>query len=126
VNGSRERPGGGETGYDEREAGGGRREASRAEREAAQRARTVTRRAIRRLDLLEWVIFGVGAMLAVLGGALVALVMPAMDGWDFRSTWIGASFFLFVVSGAIAVLKIKREERADALRAAGQREGDDG
>jgi uncharacterized membrane protein len=125
VNGSGERPGV-ETGYADGDPGRTRREPSRAEREAADRAQKVTRRAIRRLDLLEWVIFGVGAVLAALGGALVAVFMSAMRNWDFRSTWIGASLFLFVVSGAIAVLRIKREERADALRAAGQREGDDG
>jgi uncharacterized membrane protein len=99
---------------------------SPAEREAARQARAVTQRAIRRLDVLEWLIFGFGAVLAALGGALVAWLLAGMASWDFRSTWIGASLLLFVVPGAIAVVKIRKEERADALRNAERREDDDG
>lgn len=97
-------------------------EVTRAEREAARQARAVTRRAIRRLDFLEWLIFGFGAVLAALGGALVAWLLSGMAGWDFRRTWIGASLLLFVVPGTIAMLKIRKEARADALRNAERRE----
>jgi uncharacterized membrane protein len=100
--------------------------ATPAEREAARQARTVTQRAIRRLDILEWVIFGAGAAMAALGGALVAWLLSSIAGWAFRPTWIGASLLLFVVPGTIAVLKIRRDERADALRAAERREEDHG
>jgi uncharacterized membrane protein len=84
----------------------------------------VTQRAIRRLDILEWVIFAVGAGLATAGGALVAWLASGLWGWDFRSVWIGASLLLFVVPGGMAVAKIKREERADARRLAELLEGE--
>lgn len=108
----------------------GRPDASRAEREAAQMAQVVTRRAIKRLDILEWVILIAGVGLALLGGAVVAWMFAGIAGVDFRTTWIVASIVLFVVPGSIAVIKIKREERRDALRQAATRndeeEGDDG
>lgn len=94
------------------------RDTSRADREAAALARLVARQAIRRLDILEWVIFVAGAALATLGGALAAWLLSPIAGWSFRWTWIGASLLLFVVPGAIAVVKIKREEREDAMRQA--------
>lgn len=100
--------------------------ATEAERVAARHARAVTRRAIRRLDILEWVIFGLGAVLAAVGGALVAWLLSSIAGWAFRPTWIGASLVLFVVPGAIAMAKIRKDERADALRVAEKRERDDG
>lgn len=87
------------------------------EREEAARARIVARRAIRRLDILEWVIFVVGALLALVVGAGVAWLVSGVTGWGFRATWIGASLALFVVPGTIAIIRIKREERRDALRA---------
>lgn len=122
-----------ERGRHDAEEGGrdadGRPDASRAEREAAQLAQVVTRRAIKRLDILEWVILFAGVGLAMLGGAVVAWIFAGMADWDFRTTWIGASIVLFVVPGAVAVIKIRREEREDALRLAETRneeEGDDG
>lgn len=95
---------------------------SRADREAAALARVVAQRAIRRLDILEWVIFLAGMALATLGGALVAWLLSGIAGWDFRRSWIGASVLFFVVPGTIAVIRIKREEREDALRASAGRE----
>lgn len=100
--------------------------ASPAEREAAELARVVAQRAIRRLDILEWVIFLVGAGLATLGGGLAAWLMSGIAGWDFWTTWVWASILLFVIPGTIAIIKIKREEREDALRTAEHRDEDDG
>lgn len=94
---------------------------TRAEREAADMARIVAQRAIRRLDLLEWAIFLGGAVLATLSGALVAWLAAGIGGWDFWTTWIRASVLLFVVPGVIAIIKIKRDERNDALRAEARR-----
>ena len=87
-------------------------EQARADREAAEKAQVVTQRAIRRLDMLEWVIFGVGALLAMGGGAIFAAILTAAAGWDFRSTWIGASLLLFVVPGVVALAKIRKDERS--------------
>lgn len=89
---------------------------SRADQEAAARAHEVTQRAIRRLDMLEWVVFGVGAVVAMVAGAAVAWVLAGAAGWDFRSTWIAASLLLFVIPGAYAIMKIRKDERADAAR----------
>lgn len=90
---------------------------SETERQAAELARVVAQRAIRRLDYLEWFIFLGGAVLATVAGGFVAWLMTGIAGWDFRSTWMGASVLLFVVPGIAAIIKIKRDERSDALRA---------
>ena len=99
---------------------------AQAEKEAAEKAQVVTQRAIKRLDLLEWAIFGIGAILAMGGGAVVALILAAVAEWDFRSTWIGASLLLFVVPGIAAITKIRRDERADAPRAQAAKGQNDG
>ena len=99
---------------------------SRSDREDAQLAQVVARRAIRRLDMLEWVIFAVGAGLAAAGGALIAWLLSVLAGWDFRSAWIGASLLLFVVPGTMSIMQIRRDERTDARSTDGQQESDDG
>lgn len=96
------------------------------ERQAAEMARVVARRAIRRLDVLEWVIFLGGAVLATVAGGFVAWLMVGIAGWDFRTTWMSASVLLFVLPGLAAIIKIKRDERRDALRAEARREGREG
>lgn len=98
---------------------------SRADREAAARAREVTQRAIRRLDLLEWVVWGAGALMAMVAGAAVAWVMAAVAGWSFRPTWIVASMLLFVIPGGAAIIQIRKDERADSTRQK-NRTSDDG
>ena len=97
-----------------------------SEREDARRVSEVARRAIRRLDLLEYVIFAAGAVLALLGGAAIAWVFAGMGLWDFRSAWIGASLVLFVVPGAITLIRIRLEERAEARHPVSNQEDDDG
>ena len=99
---------------------------SPADREAAERARVVAQRAIHRLTLLESVIFGVGGLLAIGGGAVVAWVLEGMGGLPFRQTWMISSFLLFVIAGGWAIIKIRNDERADALRARAKPEQDDG
>ena len=86
----------------------------------------VAQRAIRRLDVLEWVILLAAALLASPGGAAVAWMLGPTSAWDFRSTWIGASLVLFVVPGTIAIVRSRREERADALGTDTNRKRDDG
>jgi uncharacterized membrane protein len=77
----------------------------------------VTQRAIRRLEMLEWVFLLVGAALATLGGAVLAWILVGTVGWPFRSTWIGASLLLFIVAGTVAIVKIREDARADSARA---------
>lgn len=81
------------------------------ERETARRAGEVARRAIRRLDILEWVTFLAAVVVAVVGGAAVAWLLAQPGGTAFRITWAAASVLLFVVPGGIVVLRMRRAER---------------
>lgn len=87
---------------------------SSADREAAEAAKRVTRRAIRRLDILEWVIMGGAVLLATAGGAVVAWLTGEPSGFGFRPTWVVASLFLFIVPGSIALYRLRRD--ADSWR----------
>ncbi len=68
----------------------------------------VTARAIRRLNVLEWVILGGAGLIAVLGGALVSWLIAAQLKVSFRLTWIGLSMLLLVVPGLIVILRSGR------------------
>lgn len=63
--------------------------------------REVTARAIRRLDLLEYGILGVAALLAVVAGALVALLASELTPLPFRTAWTVASIACFVIPAAL-------------------------
>lgn len=97
-----------------------------ADREAAQQAQEVTRRAIRRLDILEGVIFALGALLAMGGGAVVAWIVAGAGIVAFRPAWIAASLILFIVPGTITIMKIRRDARAMRHVSREEREDDDG
>jgi uncharacterized membrane protein len=79
--------------------------------EEARQARKVVARAIRRLDILEWVGFAAAAGLAIGGGWAVAWLLQAPTGLAFRPTWVVASLVLFVVPGGISLMLMRREER---------------
>ena len=66
-----------------------------------QFTRDVMERAIRRLNILEYVILGLAALLALLGGALVAWLLSETVEIPFRLGWALASLLLFLVPGAI-------------------------
>jgi uncharacterized membrane protein len=99
---------------------------SREDREAAERVHVVAQRAVKRLDLLEWVFWAGGGVITGLGGAAIAWMLAPLVGWDFRSAWVGASLFLFVVAGTIAIVQIRKDERASALQVAEKRNRIDG
>ena len=67
--------------------------------------------AIRRLNVLEYVILGVAMALALLAGGLVALVVGSATGVPFRLTWTLSSLLFFVVPGWIALRRERRAER---------------
>jgi uncharacterized membrane protein len=98
---------------------------SRADQETARLVSEVARRAIRRLDILEWVIFGGACVIAITGGAGVAWLVVQSNELDFRPTWIVTSLLLFVIPGTVAITQMRRAERASALDD-GHREEDDG
>jgi len=78
--------------------------------EAARLTREVTARAIRRLDYLEWLIFAGAALLAMIGGALIALLLAGPLGLAFRATWLISSALLFVIPGLIALIVLRRSD----------------
>ena len=97
---------------------------SRSEREA-RAAAEVARRAIRRLDILEWVFLAGAVLLATLGGGGVAWLLQG-DGPYFRATWVVSSLLLLVVPGAIVMTNLRRAESARALGERAHRDEDDG
>lgn len=84
------------------------------EKEAARVTSEVARRAIRRLDFLEWVILAVTVGLAVGGGALVAWLLAGSSSGNFRTVWMITSALLFIVPGIIVFVRLKRDERKEA------------
>ena len=65
----------------------------------------VAARAIRRLNVLEWMILGGAGLIAVLGGALASWLIAAQLKVSFRLTWIGLSMLLLAVPGLIVILR---------------------
>jgi hypothetical protein len=83
---------------------------SRHDEEAARRAREVAARAIRRLDILEWIILGVAALVAVGGGWLVAVVLATAVRLPFGLVWTLAALLLIGVPTAVTLRKVRSEE----------------
>ena len=77
--------------------------------EEIEAARKVTERALRRLNILEYVILFLALVMALLGGALVAWVVSSATDLSFRWTWTVASFFLFVLPGGFVYLRERRK-----------------
>jgi len=102
------------------------RQPSAWEREAAEVAREVTRRAVWRLDILEWVIMVAAAGLAVIGGALLAWLVAAPSGLSFQLVWVTTSMFLFIVPGAFAIARFKNDERTRRRASKGVQEEQNG
>ena len=69
--------------------------------------REVMDRAIRRLNVLEYVILGAAALLALLGGAVVAWILSSELEVSFRLAWVVSSLLLFVVPGALVYAREK-------------------
>ena len=78
-------------------------------------AREVTGRVLRRLHVLEYVILGVTAVLAMIGGAILVWLFGPILGTGFRTSWIVASLLFFLVPGIIVLRRerqLKRENDA--------------
>ncbi len=71
-------------------------------------ARDVTNRAIRRLNILEYMILAVALGLALAGGALVGWILREVLGLPFRWGWVGGSLLLFIVPGGLVYLRESR------------------
>jgi predicted lysophospholipase L1 biosynthesis ABC-type transport system permease subunit len=80
-------------------------------------------RAIRRLNVLEYLILGFLVLVALLGGAAVAFMLSAGTDLPFRATWAVLSFLLLVVPG---ILVLGRDRiRVGARRKERDEEDDD-
>ena len=66
--------------------------------------------AIRRLNVLEFVILGVVMVISLIAGALLAWLLESTIGASFRLVWGVASLLFFVVPG---VLVHRRERDSD-------------
>ena len=93
-----------------------RRRAREPGAEDAQAARKVMNRAIRRLNVLEWLLLGAAALASLAGGWLAALLGRSALGLPFRGTWMTASILLFLIPGAIAWMAERRSRGAPAPR----------
>jgi uncharacterized membrane protein len=87
-------------------------------------AAEVARRAIRRLDILEWVFIGGAVGMAVAGGGGVAWLVVPSGGRQFRTVWIVSSLLLFLIPGAIVLTRSKRADGARRGRGAHTEEDD--
>ena len=76
--------------------------------EAHSETRRMMETAIRRLNVLEWVILGVAVVLAFCAGGLAAWLVENLTGAPFRLTWAISSLLFFVVPGWV-VLRRERE-----------------
>ncbi|MFW5905174.1 MAG: hypothetical protein ACOC8K_04365 [Gemmatimonadota bacterium] len=83
----------------------------------------IMERAIRRLNVLEYVILGLAALLALLGGALVAWLLGETLDVPFRWGWALASVLLFVVPGGIVYARENLSVGPGSGRAEGSRTG---
>lgn len=72
-------------------------------------------RAVRRLNVLELILLGAAAIVALAGGWLAALLGAKAFGLPFRITWITASLAFFIIPALLA-LGIERWKRAGARK----------
>ena len=84
--------------------------------EAHPETRRMMETAIRRLNVLEYVILGVAVVLALLAGALAAWLVENVAGAPFRLTWALSSLLFFVVPGWVV---LRRERQAEGVRKGG-------
>ena len=83
----------------------------RARAKEARLTHEIASRAIRRLDVLEWMILAGAVILSLVGGALVAGLLAASVGLPFRPTLVVASLLFFGVPSVIALKRMRNIER---------------
>ncbi len=87
-----------------------------AEGEGFQEVRKDMERAIRRLNVLEYMIMVAAVLLALAGGGFVALLLSAGTDLPLRPTWAVLSLLLIVIP---AVVVFGRERRREPKRGEG-------
>jgi hypothetical protein len=93
-------------------AGGGAGIGGSAGGGGAAGTRDVTRRAVRRLGLLETVLVVAAAVFALAAGAVTAFMVSQLSGLPFRPTWIVASILFFAVPALGVAVRGRREDAA--------------
>ena len=84
--------------------------------EAHPETRRMMETAIRRLNVLEYVILGFAMVLALFAGALTAWMVENLTGAPFRLSWALSSLLFFVVPGWVV---FRRERQAEGARVGG-------
>lgn len=64
--------------------------------------------AIRRLNVLEYLILGGAMALALAAGALTAWILQNETGVSFRMSWMVASVLFFAVPGIVVLVRERR------------------
>jgi membrane protein implicated in regulation of membrane protease activity len=82
-------------------------------------------RAIRRLNILEYIIIAAAFVLALGGGGLAAYILSSGTALPFRLTWAAISLLLFIVPGLI-VFGRNRGRRGARPDGSGGRAANDG
>ncbi len=75
-------------------------------------ARKFMERAIWRLNVLEYLMLGMTAVLALGGGALVAWILMTSFGVPFRPSWVIASLLLIIIPGLVVFGRERRKQPA--------------
>jgi len=90
-------------------------------------AREVMARAIRRLNILEYLILGAAAALATAAGAATAWVLSATLDAPFRLSWLVSSILFFGIPGALVygreVLSARRRDEDEKRENTGRADG---
>lgn len=71
-------------------------------------------RVIRRLNVLEYLILGAAALMALGGGALTAFLLKESLGASFRTVWFVSSLLLFLVPGVFVLRKERKQSDSPA------------
>lgn len=90
-----------------------KRKPSAQSRERADEVRRIAGRAIRRLNILEYVILLAAVLVALLGGVVVAWVLMTVAGLPFRATWAVSSLLLFIIPGGSVYLRELRRGKKE-------------
>ncbi len=90
------------------------------------RTRRMMGTAIRRLNVLEYVILGFAMALALAAGAVMAWVLRNATGASFRISWIVASLLFFAVPGFLVLMRERRSQTKRDGRDSSTTKRDDG
>ena len=91
--------------------------------EQVEMTRKAMARAIRRINILKFLILAVAGALAVFGGAVAAWVLNATLEAPFGLSWVVASILFFGVPGALVYGREVRAARGRESRTGAEEEG---